>query len=130
MKSIYTLAAMTVLAAGSAYAQPAPRDLCAANQAANAAVIARAQAAETPAARQAILKQAIDANPANAVCIADLALQLGLAANVDPAAGPEEFGGAAEIAGTTDGVAAPAENPNQLNQGATPGSASEAVPAL
>ncbi|RYG61372.1 MAG: hypothetical protein EON60_03785 [Alphaproteobacteria bacterium] len=129
MKSIYTLAAVALLVAATAQAQTAPRDICVANQTANAAVIARAQAAATPEERKAILKAAIDANPANAVCIADMALQMSLAANIDPAAGPEEFG-AAEVPGTTDGTAAPAENPSQLNQGTDGDTASPAVPAV
>lgn len=128
MKSIYVLAAAAMIVAGSANAQQA-RDICETNKAANAAVIARAQAAATPAERQAILKKAIDANPANAVCIADLALQLGLATNVNPAAGPEEFG-APDVGNTTDGSTPPAENPNQLNQGAGGNPASPAAPAL
>ncbi|PZP39267.1 MAG: hypothetical protein DI585_04670 [Pseudomonas fluorescens] len=129
MKSIYTLAALSLLAAGAVVAQPAaPKDICAANQAANATVIARAQAAATAAERQAILKAAIDANPANAVCIADLALQMSLAVNVDPAAGPEEFAG--EVPTTTDGNTVPAENPSQLNQGQTTTPASPAAPSL
>ena len=129
MKSIYTLAAVAMLAAGAVQAQaqaPKRDDICAENQTANAAVIARAQAAATPEERKAILKAAIDANPANAVCIADLALQMGLAANIDPAAGPEEFG-APDLA---EGTPAPSENPNQLNQDGNGGSASQSVPVV
>ena len=128
MKSIYTLAAAAMIVAGSANAQsPATRDACEGAKASNAAVIARAQAAATPQERQAILKAAIDANPANAVCIADLALQMAIALNVDPAAGPEEFGSTAEFG--TDS-AAPAENPNQLGNGTGTTPASPAVPLL
>lgn len=129
MKSIYTVAAIALLAVASANAQ-APRDICVENQAANAAVIARAQAAATAAERKAILKAAIDANPANAVCIADLALQMGMAANIDPAAGPEEFGNEANVPNTTDGTTPPAENPSQLNQGTDTGGASPASPSI
>ncbi|RYG61979.1 MAG: hypothetical protein EON60_01530 [Alphaproteobacteria bacterium] len=130
MKSIFTLAAVTMLLAATAQAQaPARRDTCAANQTANAAVVARAQAAATAAERLAILKAAIDANPANAVCIADMALQMGLAANIDPAAGPETFG-ETSVPNTTEGTAAPAENPSQLNQGTGTTPASPSAPAI
>ncbi len=129
MKSIYTLAAIAMFATASAQAQT-PKDICADNQTANAAVIARAQAAATPAARQAILKAAIDANPANAVCLADMALQMSLVGNVDPAAGPEEFGNANNVPNTTDGTAAPAENPSQLNQSTDTNPASPSAPAI
>jgi hypothetical protein len=131
MKSFYTLAAIAFVtaAAGTANAQ-AQRELCAANQTRNAAVISAAQAAKTPAERLAILKKAIDADPRNAPCIADLALQLSLSSNVNPAAGPEEFGAAGEVPTTTDGTPAPAENPNQLNQPNGTPSASPAAPAL
>ena len=129
MKSIYTLAAVAVFATATAQAQTAAKDTCAANQTANAAVIARAQAAATAAERQAILKGAIDANPANAVCLADMALQMSVATNVDPAAGPEEFG-TTNVPNTTGGTAAPAENPSQLNQSSDSGSASPSAPAI
>lgn len=130
MKSIYTLAIVAMFATSAAQAQnPNERDLCQVNQAANAAVIARAQAAATPAARKAILKAAIDANPANAVCIADMALQMGIAANVDPAAGPESFG-TDNVPNTTEGTPNPAENPSQLNQPNGTNPASPSAPAI
>ncbi len=129
MKSIYTLAAVAMLATATVQAQPAQKDTCAANQTANAAVIARAQAAATPAARQAILKAAIDSNPANAVCLADMALQMGISANVDPAAGPEVFG-STNVPNTTGGVSAPAENSSQLNQRTETTPASPSAPAI
>ncbi len=126
MKSILTLATVAaVLAVGAANAQTATKDsICEANYAANANIIAKAQAAATPAERKKILQDAITANPANAVCIADLALQMSL--NVEPAAGPETFGG--ETPTTTDGTPTPAENPNQLNENNTSGAASPVVP--
>ncbi len=130
MKSSYTLAAVAMLATATAQAQTAARDVCAVNQSSNAAVIARAQAAATAAERQAILKAAIDANPANAVCLADMALQMSVATNVNPAAGPEEFGTVANVPNTTDGTPAPAENPSQLNQSTDTDSASPSAPAI
>ena len=129
MKSILTLAAVAAVAIGmNAHAQTAGQDsICEANYTANAAVIAKAQAAATPAERKKILQTAINANPANAFCIADLALQMSL--NIEPAAGPEEFGG--DTPTTTDGTTPPAENPSQLNEGSTTGSASPvSAPAL
>ena len=131
MKSMYTVATIALLAAASiGNAQAKPVDPCAVNQAANAAIIAKAQAAKTPAERKAILDAAIKANPANAVCIADLALQVAQASTgISPAAGPEE-GFAGDVPGTTDGTPAPTENPNQLNQGAGAGTNSPAAPAL
>ena len=128
MKTIYTLAAVALLAAGAANAQSAQNaDICAQNLIANSKIITKAQAATTAAARKAILKAAIDANPANAVCIADLALQMTTATNVNPAAGPEDFGG--DVPTTTDGNTPPAENPNQLNQPNGTPSTSPAAPA-
>lgn len=127
MKSIYTLAAVAMIATvGSAQAQtPGP---CTANMAANAAIISRAQAATTPTGRLAVLKAAIAANPSNAACLVDLALQMGLA-NVNPAGGPEDFVAGA-VPTTTDGVTPPAENPNQLNQPAATVGASPASPSI
>jgi len=122
MKSISTLAALALLAfaAGTANAQAV--DPCAAKQVTNAAIIAKAQAAKTAPARKKIIQAALDADPANAICLIDLAIQMNQ--NIEPAAGPEgtgqDFG-----AGTTP----PAENPNQLNQGTNGNPASPASPA-
>lgn len=135
MKSITTVATLALIAAATlANAAPVkpvpgkPVDICVANQVANAAIIAKAQAAKTPEERKAILDAAIKANPANAVCIADLALQLAQAnSNISPAAGPEEGGTDADF-GT--GTGDPAENPNQLNQPAGSGTNSPAAPVL
>lgn len=128
MKSTLTLATLAaVVAVGAAYAQQADQDsICEANYAANASIIAKAQAAASPAERKKILNDAIKANPNNALCIADLALQMSL--NIEPAAGPETFGG--ETPTTTDGTPSPAENPSQLNQSSATGSASPVAPSV
>ncbi len=94
--------------------------VCIVKQQFNADLLAKAQAAKTPAERLAILKAAMEADPENAPCIADLALQMAMAGGISPAAGPEEtadFG--------IDG-AAPGENPNQLN-GTTGGTGTPSV---
>lgn len=128
MKSTFTLATVALIAiAGAATANAAEE--CAASQAANAAIIARAQAAATPAARLAIVKAAIKANPANAACLTDLALQMTLSSNVNPAAGPEEFA-PGEVPTTTNGFVPPAENPNQLNQSDDTQASSPASPSF
>lgn len=131
MKSFLSLATVAaVMAVGTVSAQGTTTtttqdSLCEANYAANAAVIAKAQAAATAPARKKILQDAINANPANAVCLVDLALQMSL--NIEPEAGPETFG---ETPNTTDGETPPAENPNQLNESSDTGSASPVVPVL
>lgn len=138
MKSIATLAVVALLATTSAVnaqtkstnkAVPTdkPVDMCVLKQTANAEIISKAQAAKTPAERRAILKAAIDADPANAVCLTDMALQMQLAMgnNIQPAAGPEDFSGQ-DIA---DGTNPPVENPNQLNQPTDTDGSSPATPA-
>jgi hypothetical protein len=137
MKSITTLAVVALLATVSvANAQTskstnkaAPTDKivdeCAPKQAANAEVISKAQAAKTAAERKKILKAAIDADPANAVCLIDMAMQaqLALNTNIQPAAGPDQSG-----PDISDGTNPPAENPNQLNVPTNAPASSPAAP--
>lgn len=127
--TVATIALMSVAGMVNAQAvtKPAPAaapvskqaQVCTVKQTANAELLAKAQAAKTAAARLAILKAAIDADPENAPCIADLALQMAMAGGISPAAGPDDTVGFGIEGG------APGENPNQLNQITSP-----AAPAL
>ena len=124
MKLTTQLAAVALVALAATASAQTQDDVCEANYAANATVIAQAQAAATKVERLRILRAAINANPANAACLADMALQMNV--HVEPDAG--EFGG--ETPTTTDGITPPAENPNQLNEGSDTGSASPVEPVL
>ncbi|TKW61356.1 MAG: hypothetical protein DI628_01645 [Blastochloris viridis] len=102
---------------------------CAANAASNAQVIAKAKAAATSKEREAILLSAINANPANAVCL--LKLSIDMSDDIEPAAGEEGNFNAADLGNTTTtNEAPPAENASQINERRDTGSASPVTPAI
>lgn len=120
MKSILTVATLALLAGAAmptmATAQDADqRAICAANQDANAAIIASAKAAKDAAARRSIIQEALRKNPSNAICIIEMLIQLS-GSDVEPAAG-DEFGAPDDLGNTTNnGTGNNGENPNQLNE--------------
>lgn len=128
MKSLTAVIAGATLAFGLASTAAAAD--CAANAAANAQIIAKAKAAATSEESMAILVSAINANPSNAVCL--LKLSIDMSNDIEPAAGEENFSNANLNLGSTteEAPAAPTENPSQLNQSSTTGSASPVAPVL
>ncbi len=85
--------------------------VCVAKQEANAEFLGKAKAAKTAAERRKMLQDALKADPANAICLLEMMMELNLASagNIEPAAGDADlpnFGATPPAGG---------ENPNQLN---------------
>lgn len=138
MKPIYALATAALLAGAAlpVLANAADGDdkyaVCAQNQEDNAALIARIKNEPDAKVRHALLEEAYKKDPANAICIADMLLQLANAQanlnNVQPAAGDEDGGNNTPDDNTPPPVNP--ENPNQLNTPAGDDSVSPNEPNL